>query len=171
MDFKRSSFLLLTFLATVVYAKNVEEELQETRQELHNLQLLVSDLRAEQLELRQMSNDHVLMNWMKNQLVQVRQEMKEMAIAMENQQRPKADLGNELKQMRLEIDTLSHRHFKTKVCKESFSPNKVALTLIFYYSLQSIIMLKYSLKKSTIYKGNSGTLQRSRKNAAILDII
>lgn len=128
MDFKQTLLFLLAFLAVLISAKNVEEELQETRQELHNLQLLVSDLRAQQLELRQMSNDHVLMKWMKNQLVEVRQEMKEMAIALEHEQRPKADLANEFNQMRLEIDNISQKlkHFKHeeteqfqyKVCKK-----------------------------------------------------
>ena len=61
--------LLLVFLATIVLIQanftDLQTEFMEMKQELHNLQILVSDIRSEQYELRQLSNDHVIIHWIK----------------------------------------------------------------------------------------------------------
>ena len=104
MDIKH----LLVFLATIVLIHanftDLQTEVTETKQELHNLQILVSDLRSEQRELRQLSNDHVILHWLKNSVMDLRREMNQ--LAMTQQERNTAvdqRLENKMQEMRLGI--------------------------------------------------------------------
>jgi len=104
MDIKH----LLVFLATIVLIRanftDLQTEVTETKQELHNLQILVSDLRSEQRELRQLSNDHVILHWLKNTVMDLRREMNQ--LAMTQQERNTASdqrLENKMQEMRLGV--------------------------------------------------------------------
>ena len=104
MDIKH----LLVFLATIVLIRanftDLQTEVTETKQELHNLQILVSDLRSEQRELRQLSNDHVILHWLKNSVMDLRREMNQLAMTQQ-ERNTAADqrLENKMQELRLGI--------------------------------------------------------------------
>ena len=97
--------LLLVFLSAIVLIHanftDLQTEVMETKQELHNLQILVSDMRSEQQELRQLSNDHVIVHWLKNTIVDLRREMNELAMQQERSAALDRQLENEMREMRL----------------------------------------------------------------------
>ena len=75
MGFKQLQ-VLFVFLTKIMLIQanftDLQTEVMETKQELHNLQILVSDLRSEQQDLKQLDNDHVIIHWLKNTMMDLR---------------------------------------------------------------------------------------------------
>ena len=75
MGFKQLQ-VLFVFLTKIMLIQanftDLQTEVMETKQELHNLQILVSDLRSEQQDLKQLDNDHVIIHWLKNTMIDLR---------------------------------------------------------------------------------------------------
>ena len=69
-------FILVNLVA--IKAANNEEELhlwKETKQELEKFRQIVNDLAINQKEVRQSANDHTIVHWLKNTVVELRHEM------------------------------------------------------------------------------------------------
>ena len=100
--------LLLVFLSTIVLIQanftDLQTEFMEMKQELHNLQILVSDIRSEQHELRQLSNDHVIIHWIKNTIVDLRKEMNEFTVQKERSTAVDRQLETEMREIRLYME-------------------------------------------------------------------
>ena len=105
MGFKQLVLAILPLMIVLIQANftDLQTEVTETKQELHNLQILVSDLRSEQKDLRQLSNDHVIVHWLKNSMMDLRREMNELAVQQERNSALDHRLENQIQQMRLDI--------------------------------------------------------------------
>lgn len=126
MGFKQLVLAILPLMFVLIQANftDLQTEVTETKQELHNLQILVSDLRSEQKDLRQLSNDHVIVHWLKNSMMDLRREMNELAVQQERNSALDHRLENQIQQMRLDIrkpsaDKAVNKHH-LKILSEEF---------------------------------------------------
>ena len=95
-------YLLPCFCAHFAFANfngDVRAEVMEIKQEVHNLQVLFSDLRSQNEELKDVPNDHVLLHWLKDTVMTLKNELLVMeqqreALKMEIMQQMKPEIAN-----------------------------------------------------------------------------
>ena len=115
-----------------------ENVLQREVQALHTL---ITDLQIDQRELRQSSNDHTLVDWLKETVVDIRQEMNEWIVKSQNDMKQlRASLTsefehrmeNEMKEAKLQIRNLEVQQAKHEATIEKCEIDpKVKLLTVF----------------------------------------
>jgi hypothetical protein len=98
---------------------NLQENLRETKEEVNRLYILVNDLKVSANEVRQSTNDHTLVHWLKDTMVDMKDQIVDLALEMasmkatKDQENINKRLENEMQQMRLEMRNLSIKESKT----------------------------------------------------------
>ena len=105
-------FAFLCFFQSTM-SLDLTSELLETKREVENLRLLVSQIKIQREELHQFSNDHVILHWLKNSILDLRKEVNQMENSVQNQ----SEQLENLKKLQVEME-----HWKqTKKVRTHFS--------------------------------------------------
>ena len=122
---------LTLFLLLISPYLNYALPIENVQREVHTLHSLISDLQLNQKELRQSSNDHTIVDWLKETVVDLRREMNEWIIKDRSdlhqlKESLTSEFGHrvekELRQVRLQMGELKVRQARHQAFMEEIEP-------------------------------------------------
>ena len=122
---------LTLFLLLISPYLNYALPIENVQREVHTLHSLISDLQLNQKELRQSSNDHTIVDWLKETVVDLRRQMNEWIIKDRSdlhqlKESLTSEFGHrvekELRQVRLQMGELKVHQARHQAFMEEMKP-------------------------------------------------